>query len=108
MSLLAGVLLAEVLPVEVLLVAELEMVFAVSGLLEKRGTILRGSVTLEEEEALLFSDASLVTWYSWDPFSLVGWTGGHRKLFWYFQSLPICQFADITMKVFISAKKTEY
>ena len=72
-SLLAGVLLVEVLQAEVLLVAELEMVPAVSELLEKRGTIPPGSVTLEEEEeALLFSDASLVTWYTWDPFSLVG------------------------------------
>jgi len=56
----------------------------VSELLEKRGTILQGSVTLEGEEVLLFSDASLVIWYSWDPFSLLGWTGGHRQLFWYF------------------------
>jgi len=36
------------------------------------------SVTLEEEETLLFSGASLVFWYSWNLFSLVGWTGGHR------------------------------
>jgi len=84
---------------EVLLVVEEETVLAVSELLEKRGMILQGSVTLEEEEALLFSDASLVTWYSWDPFSLLGWTGGHRQSFWYFWSLPICQFADITIKV---------
>jgi len=57
---------------EVLLVVEGETVLAVSELLEKRGMILQGSVTLEEEGALLFSDASLVTWYSWDPFSLLG------------------------------------
>jgi len=74
--------LAEVLPTEVLLagvllVAKGETVFVVSELLEKRGTILPGSVTLEEEEALLFSDASPVFWYSWSLFSLVGWTGGH-------------------------------
>ena len=66
---------------EVLLVVEGEMVLAVSELLEKREMILQGLVTLEEEEALLFSDASLVTWYSWDPFSLLGWTGGHQQSF---------------------------
>ena len=92
---MAGVLLAEVLLAGFLLVAEEETVLVVSELLEKRGTILQGSVTLEEREALLFSDASLMTWYSWDLFSLVGWTGGHRQS--YFWSLPICQFADTTM-----------
>jgi hypothetical protein len=82
---------------EVLLVVEGEKVLAVFELLEKRGMILQGSVTLEEE-ALLFSDASLVSWYSWDPFSLLGWTRGHRQSFWYFWSWMICQFADITIK----------
>ena len=82
--LLAEVLPAEVLLAGVLLVAEGETALVVSELLEKRGTILQGSVTLEGEEVLLFSDASLVIWYSWDPFSLLGWTGGHRQLFWYF------------------------
>jgi len=53
--------LAEVLLAGVLLVAEEETVLVVSELLEKRGTILQGSVTLEEGEALLFSDTSLVT-----------------------------------------------
>jgi len=90
-------LLAEVLLAGVLLVVEEETVLVVSELLEKRGMILQGSVTLEEGEALLFSGASLVTWYSWDPFFLVGWTGGHRQS--YFWSLPICQFANTTMKV---------
>ena len=99
MYLLAEVLLAEVLPAEVLLVAEVETVLVVSELLAKKGMIPLESVTLGEEEALLFSDASLVTWYSWDPFSLLGWTGGHRQSFWYFWSLPICQFANITIKV---------
>jgi hypothetical protein len=52
-------------PTEVLLVSRVEMVLAVSELLEKWGTILQGSVTLEEEEeALLFSDALPMTWYS--------------------------------------------
>jgi len=86
--LLAKVLLAEVLLAGVLLAAEEEMVLAVSGLLEKKGMILPGSVTLEEGEALLFSGASLVIWYSWNLFSLVDWTRGHRQL--YFWSLPMC------------------
>jgi len=58
---LAEVLLAEVLLAGVLLVAEEETVLVVSELLEKRGTILHGSATLEEGEVLLFSNASLVT-----------------------------------------------
>ena len=91
------VLLAEVLLFGVLPVVEEEMVLVVSGLLEKREKIPPGSVTLEEGEALLFSGASLVIWYSWNLFSLVGWTGGHRQS--YFWSLPICQCADTTMKV---------
>jgi len=64
MFLLAEVLLARVLLVGVLLVAEEETVLVVSELLEKRGTIQLGSVSLEEGEALLFSGASLVIWYS--------------------------------------------
>jgi len=47
--------------VEVLLVAEVETVFAVSELLVKKETIPHESVTLEEEEALLSFDALLVT-----------------------------------------------
>jgi hypothetical protein len=46
-------LLDEVLLAEALLVVEGEMVLAVSGLLEKKGMILLGSETLEEEEAFL-------------------------------------------------------
>jgi len=75
---LAEVLLAGVLLFGVLLVTEEEMVLVVSRLLEKKETIPPGSVTLEEGEALLFSGASLVIWYSWDLFSSVDWTGGHR------------------------------
>jgi len=60
MSFLAEVLLAGVLPFGVLLVAEDEMVLLETGLLEKKGMILLGSETLGEEEALLFSGASLV------------------------------------------------
>jgi len=85
---------------EVLLAVEGETTLAASELLEKKGMILQGSVILEEEEeALLFSGASLVTWYSWGPFSLLGWTGGHQQPFWYFWSLPICQSADATIRV---------
>jgi len=47
--------------VKVLLVAEVETMLVVSELLVKKGTIPHESVTLEEEEALLFSDALLVT-----------------------------------------------
>ena len=47
---------------EVLLVAEVETVLVVSEPLVKKGMIPHESVTLEEEEeALLFSDALLVT-----------------------------------------------
>jgi len=74
MFLLAGILL-----VGVLLVAEEETVLVVSELLEKRGMIPPGLVTLEEGDTLLFFGASLVIWYSWNLFSLVGWTGGHRQ-----------------------------
>jgi len=76
MFLLAKVLLVGVLLFGVLLVAKEEMVLAVSGLLEKKGMILLGSETLGEDEALLFSGASLVIWYSWNLFSSVDWTGG--------------------------------
>jgi hypothetical protein len=74
--LLAEVPLAGVLPLGVLPVAEEEMAFAVSGLLEKKGMILLGLETLGEEEALLFFGASLVIWYSWHLFSSVDWTRG--------------------------------
>jgi len=70
MYLLAEVPLAGVLLHKVLLVAE-EKVSAVSKLLEKKGMILLGSEILGEEEALLFSGALLVIWYSWILSSLV-------------------------------------
>jgi len=63
MCLLAEVPLARVLLCEVFLVAE-EKVSTVSGLLEKKGMIPLGSEILEEEEALSFSSALLVIWYS--------------------------------------------
>ena len=55
---------------EVLLVVEVEIVLAESGLLVKKGMILHELVTLgEEEKVLLSSDALLVTWCSWGLFS---------------------------------------
>ena len=50
---------------------------AESGFLEKKGMILLGMEILGEEE-LLFFGALLVIWYSWNLFSSVDWTGGHR------------------------------
>jgi len=96
MFLLAEVLLAGVLPFGVLLVVEEEMVLLVSGLLEKKEMILLELETLGEEEALLFSGASLVIWHTWNLFSSVDWTGGHRQL--YFWSLPMYRCADTTMR----------
>jgi len=69
--LLAKVPLAGALPLGVLLVTEEEMESARFGFLEKREMILLGLETLGEEKALLFSDALLVIWYSWNPFFLV-------------------------------------
>ena len=94
--LIAEVLLPGVLPFVVLLVAEEEMVLVVSGLLEKKEMILLGSEIFGEEEALLFSGASLVIWYSSNLFSSVDWTGGHRQS--YFWPLPMYRFADTTMR----------
>jgi len=96
MFLLAEVLLVGVLLFGILLVVEGEVLLAVSGLLQKKGMILLGSKTLGEEEALLFSGASLVIWYSWNLFSSVDWTGGHRQS--YFWSLPMYRYADTTMR----------
>jgi len=96
MFLLAEVPLVGVLSLGVPLVAEEEMVPAVSGLLEKKGMILLGSETLGEKEASLFSGASLVIWYSWNLFSSVDRTGGHRQS--YFWSLPMYRCADTTTR----------
>jgi len=79
MFLLAKVLLVGVLLLGVPLVAKEGMVHVVSELLEEREMIPPESVTLEGEKALLFSSASFVFWYSWNLFSLVDWTGGHRQ-----------------------------
>jgi hypothetical protein len=80
----AKVLLAEVLLVGVLLfgfllVAKEETVLVVSRLLEEKGMIILELEILGEEKALLFSGALLEIWYSWNLFSSVDWTGGHRQ-----------------------------
>ena len=62
--LLAGALLVGVLPLGVLLVAEKEVVPAVSGFLEKREKIPPGSVILGEEKVLLCSGTLLEIWCS--------------------------------------------
>ena len=94
--LLAGVLLVGVLPLGVLLVAEKEVVPAVSGFLEKREKIPPGLEILGEEKALLLFGALLVLWYSWHLFSSADWTGGHRYLcFW---SLPMRRCAGTTIR----------
>jgi len=95
MFLLAEVLLAGALLFELLLVVEEETVLVVSGLLEEKGMNLLGSEILGEGKALLFSSALLVIWYSWNLFSLVDWTWGHRQS--YFWSLPMYRCADTTV-----------
>jgi len=78
--LLVGALPVGVLPLGLLLVAEKEMVLAVSVFLEKRGKTLLELEIPGEEEVLLLSGALFVLWYSWHLFSSAGWTGGHRHL----------------------------
>jgi len=87
--------LAGALPLGVLLVIEGEMESAESGFLEKKGMILLGMEILGEEE-LLFFGALLVIWYSWNLFSSVDWTGGHRQS--YFWSLSMYRCADTTIR----------
>ena len=58
----------------VLLVAEVlvegEKILVVSVFLVKKGMMLPGSVTLNEEERMVpFSGASVGSWCFWDPFS---------------------------------------
>ena len=72
------------------------MVSTVSGLLEKKGMTLLESEILVEEKALLFSRALHVIWYSWNLFSSVDWTGGHRQSYFWF--LPMYQCAGTTVK----------
>jgi len=95
--LLAGALLVGVLPLGVLLVAEKEVVSAVSESLERREKIPTGSEILGEEKALLLFGALLVLWYSWHLFSSADWTGRHRYLcFW---SLPMRWYAGTRMEI---------
>jgi len=95
MCLLAGVLLIEVLlagvlPLAVLLAVEGEMVLAESLFLGEKEKIPPEWEIPEEEELLLFG-TWFVPWYSWHLFSSAGWTGGHRRLcFWF---LPMHWFA---------------
>jgi len=93
--LLTGALLVGVLPLGVFLVAEKEMVRAMTVFLEKTGKILPGLEILGEEALLLFG-ALLVLWYSWHPFSSADWTGGHLYLcFW---SLSMHRCAGTTIR----------
>ena len=91
MCLPAGVFLAEVLPHEVLLAAEGEMVLVVPVLLEKKERIPPELEIPEEEGVLLLFDALFVLWYSWQLSSSVGWTRGHRHF--HFWSLPMRRYA---------------
>jgi hypothetical protein len=68
----------------VLLVAEVlveeEKVLRVSEFLVKKGMMLPGSVTLDEEERMVLSSGALTgSWYFLDPFSWseLGWARGH-------------------------------
>jgi len=94
--LLAEVPLAGVLPLGVLLVTEGEMESAESGFLQKKGMILLGFEILGEEKASLFFGVLLVIWYSWNLFSSVDWTGGHRQS--YFWSLPMYRCTGTTVR----------
>ena len=96
-ALLAGVLLGGVLPFEVLLAAEGEMVLAVSVFLEKKERIPPELEIPEEEGELLLSGTLFVLWYSWHLFSSADWTGGHRHFcFW---SWPMRWCADTKRKI---------
>jgi len=101
--LLARALLVGFLPLEVLLVAEKEMIPVVSMFLEKREKILPGLGIPAEEKVLLLFGALLVLWYSWHLFSSAGWIGGHRHF--YFRSLPMRQCALSRMR-FVSTSIT--
>jgi len=80
-ALLNEVPLVGVLPLEVLLADEGEMVPAASVFLERREKILPGLEILGEEKALLLVGVLLVLWYSWHLSSSAGWTGGHRHFY---------------------------
>jgi len=86
-------LLAEVLLAGMLLVAEEETVLVVFELLEKRGMIPPGSVTLEEGEALLFSGSLLVIWYSWNLSLWLAGLGGIGN-----RTSGLCRFASVLIQ----------
>jgi len=54
---------------EVLLVAEVEMVLAESGVLVKKETIPRESAILEEKKVMLSFGVLVASWYSWGLYS---------------------------------------
>ena len=97
MCLLAGVLLAGVLPLEVLLADEEGMVPAASVLLERKERIPLELVIPGEEKVLLLFGALFVLWYSWQLSSSVGWTGGHRHF--HFWSLPMHRYAVSEVRI---------
>jgi len=72
MFLLFEVLPAGVLPSVVLPALVEEMVFAASGLPEKKGKTPPELETPEEEGELPLSGVSFQPWYSWCPSSLAG------------------------------------
>ena len=78
--LLIEVLLAEVLPLAVLLAVQEEMVPAESLFLGEKEKIPPEWEIPEEEGELPLSSALSVPWYSWHLFASAGWTGGHRRL----------------------------
>jgi len=96
-ALLDEVPLVGVIPLEVLLADEGEMVPAASVLLGRKERIPLELVILGEEEALLFFSISPVLWYSWQLSSLAGWTGGHRHF--YFWSLPMRRYAASGVRI---------
>jgi len=93
--LLAGSLLVGILPLEVLLAAEGEMVLVVSVFLEKREKILPELEIPGEEEALLLSGALFVLWYSRHLFSSADWTGGIGTC-----ASGFCRCADIEREIY--------
>jgi len=96
-ALLDEVPLVGVLPLEVLLADEGEMVPAASVLLGRKEKIPLELVIPGEEKALLLFGVSIILWYSWQPSSSAGWTGGHRHF--YFWSLPMRRYAASRVRI---------
>jgi len=70
-----------VLPLEVLLADEGEIVPIASVLLGRKERIPLELVIPGEEKALLLFGVSPVLWYSWLLSSSSSWTGGHRHFY---------------------------